>query len=147
MFSTFLRETLSRAPFGAKPRLFSRGFLCKTFFIWFLTSNKFVLEIKLAEKESLSLNTMFLSRVYIKGLYQGFISRVFNCSLQEYILNILHTKYIFNFSDYLFNGFYWRFFKGICRETFLNKGLCNELYKGLDKGFMQWVEQGVYAMG
>ena len=66
----FLRETLSRAPFGAKPRLFSRGFLCKTFFIWFLTSNKFVLEIKLAEKESLSLNTMSL----YKGLNKGFLN-------------------------------------------------------------------------
>jgi hypothetical protein len=47
----------------------------------------------------------------------------------------LHTKYIFRFSDFLFNGFYWRFFKGTCREIFL------------DKGFMQWVVQGVYAMG
>jgi hypothetical protein len=51
---------------------------------------------------------------FMKWFDQGFMK----CSLQEYILNILHTKYIFRFSDFLFNGFYWRFFKGICRETF-----------------------------
>jgi hypothetical protein len=60
-------------------------------------------------------------------------------------------KIYFQLFRFLFYCFYWTFFKGICRETFLNKGFMKRFEQGFmkrfEQGFMQWVEQGVYAMG
>jgi hypothetical protein len=50
----------------------------------------------------------------MKRFNQGFMK----CSLQEYILNILHTKYIFNFSDFYSIVFIGHFLKGSVEKPF-----------------------------
>jgi hypothetical protein len=55
---------------------------------------------------------------FMKWFNQGFNQGFMKCSLQEYILNILHTKYIFNFSDFYSIVFIGHFLKGSVEKHF-----------------------------
>jgi len=84
-------------------------FFAKTFFIWFLTSNKIVLEIKPAVKESFSLNTMSLYKSF-EMVFEMFSARIY--------FETLHTNTFSTFQIICSMVFIGHFLKGSVEKPF-----------------------------